>query len=31
MGTKVQAVVRKRAQDAVVTKMPFAPTHYYKL
>lgn len=30
VGTKVQVVVRKSAYPAVVSKMPFVPTRYYK-
>ncbi|KAG1675691.1 hypothetical protein FOA52_002400 [Chlamydomonas sp. UWO 241] len=29
-GTAVKLEVRGKANDAVVTKMPFVPTHYYK-
>lgn len=29
-GTKLKLVVRGKAYDAEVTKMPFVPTHYYK-
>lgn len=29
-GTAVKLVVRGKANDATVTKMPFVPTHYYK-
>ncbi|KAL6758793.1 hypothetical protein V8C86DRAFT_2587918 [Haematococcus lacustris] len=29
-GTKVKLVVRGKANDAEVVKMPFVPTHYYK-
>jgi len=29
-GTELKVVVRGRANDATVTKMPFAPTTYFK-
>lgn len=29
-GTKVKIVIRGKANDGVVTKMPFVPTKYYK-
>ena len=29
-GTKLKLVVRGKANDATVTKMPFVPVHYYK-
>ncbi len=29
-GTKLKLVVRGKANDAEVVKMPFVPTHYYK-
>ena len=29
-GTELKVVVRGKANDATVTKMPFVPTHYHK-
>ena len=29
-GTELKVVVRGKASDAVVTKMPFVPVHYHK-
>ena len=29
-GTPVKVEVRGKVNDAVVTKMPFVPTHYFK-
>lgn len=30
-GTKLKVVVRGKSNDAEVTKMPFVPTHYFKV
>lgn len=30
VGTKLVALVRGRPQEAVVSKMPFVPTQYYR-
>jgi aminomethyltransferase len=31
LGTKLKAIVRGKAVDATVVKMPFVPNQYYKM